>query len=203
MRSIPYIDRSFAVAVVVFLLGIGVGYLLLLSLRPLQLLMMGLLSVRMISPIESANQAGAAYVWLLVMANNSVPVILSFLYIFILVRVNWTPPLSVERKLGLLYGYSCLCSFLVGFFGFGSVLAMGWVLGGTRLLTSLLLESWVHGPIEVAGVLLSVSEPMRLAAGLRKGVVDIRKGLRADLPLLAVCLLLLSIAAAIEVYVRL
>jgi hypothetical protein len=165
--------------------------------------MMDLLSVRMISPIQIASRLGEAYVWLLVIVNNSVPALLSFVYVFILATLSWTPPLSVEKKFRLLESYSYLCAFLIGFFGFGAALAMGWLIGGTHLLTALLLGASVHGPIEVTTVLLCVSEPMRLASGLKRSEFDLRKNLRVDLRLLVVSMFLLSVAAAIEVYVRL
>ena len=164
---------------------------------------MDLLSVRMISPIQTASRLGGTYVWLLVVVNNSVPAILSYAYVFILVTLNWTPPLSVERKFRLLESYSYLCAFLIGFFGFGAALAMGWLIGGTHLLTGLLLGASVHAPIEISAVLLCVSEPMRLAFGLKRNGFDLGRNLRVDLRLLVVCMFLLSVAAMVEVYVRL
>ena len=72
------------------------------------------------------------------------------------------------------------------------------MLGGRELLFNLLRGAWVHGPIEVAAILLCVSEPLRLAE--QRDQIDLRANLRRDFRLLSICLLMLVLSAAIEVF---
>ena len=146
------------------------------------------------------SQFGNSALLLLVLLNNSIPAGLSFAYPFIIARVSWTPPLTRERRWQLLAYFTWLCAFLVGFFGLGITLSIGWVLGGKALLLAILSGAWVHGPIELVAVLLCVSEPLRLAEELDG--LDLTIRLRDDLRLLVICLLGLVVSAAIEVFTR-
>ena len=174
------------------------GVLLLLVLPPLQGIMILILQARVITPVKGASQFGNGALLLLVFFNNSISVLLSFAYPFIIFKLNWTPPLTPSRRQFLLSSYTSLCAFLVGFFGLGVTLSIGWLLGGRGLLLDLLSDACVHGPIEITAILLCVSEPLRLA----KQVIDLESNLRHDLKLLVICLLVLFLSAAVEVFTR-
>ena len=194
-----YIDRSFETATVVFLLGSALGAILVIMLPFIRGPIIGLLQARMVSPIQSVNRFGNGALLLLVFVNNSIPAALSFAYPFIIARVNWTPPLTREKRRLLLGCFTWLCAFLVGFFGLGVALSIGWLLGGNTLVISLLSGAWLHGPIELVAVLLCVSEPLRLAEE-HDGALEVR--LREDSRLLVTCLAVLLLAAVIEVFTR-
>jgi len=173
------------------------GVFLLMVFPPLQGIMIILIRARVITPVQSISRFGNGALILLVFLNNSIPALLSFAYPFIIVKLNWTPPLSTSRRRFLLNSYTLLCAFLVGFFGLGVTLSTGWMLGGRALLLNLLGGAWVHGPIEIIAILLCVSEPLRLAK--REIQDDIELNLMRDRKLLVICLLLLFLSAGIEV----
>jgi hypothetical protein len=192
-----YVDRPFAIAIGLFLLGSILGAFLVL-LPPFRAPFITLLQIRLVTPVSMVRRFGHGALLLLVFLNNSIPAGLSFAYPFIIARVKWTPALTQEKSRRLLAGFTWLCAFLVGFFGLGVALSIGWVLGGESLLLTLLKSTWVHGPIEFAAVLLCVSEPLRLAEG--RDEIDLVVRLRHDLQLLLICLLGLAVSAAIEVF---
>ena len=162
--------------------------------------MIGLLQVRMISPTKSAGQFGYGALLLLVFLNNCIPVFLSFVYPFLIIKIDWKPPLTAERTRALLGYYTSLCALLLGFFGLGAPLSIGLVVGGVRLLLVLLKNAWLHGPLEITAVLLCVSEPLRLTK--RECHIDLISCLREDLRLLVICSLILFLSAIIEVFTR-
>ena len=194
-----YVDRPFAAAVGLFLMGSALGAFLAI-IPSLREPFISLLQARLITPVSMARRVGNIALVLLVFLNNSIPAELSFAYAFIMARVRWTPALTLNKERQLLACFTWLCAFLVGFFGLGVALSIGWVLGGGALLFALLSGAWVHAPIEFAAVLLCVSEPLRLAED--RNQIDLIMRLRHDLPLLLVCLLVLILSAAIEVFAK-
>jgi hypothetical protein len=193
-----YVDRPFAVAVALFLFGSLVGAFFVLMLPSIRGPVIGLLQARLVTPVEAVSRFGIGALLLLVFLNNTIPAALSFAYPYIIAKVNWTPPLTQKKMHLLLSCFTGLCAFLVGFFGLGVALSIGWLLGGKTLLLTLLGGAWVHGPIELAAVLLCVSEPLRVAK--ERNQVDLTIRLRKDLRLLAICLIILLVSAAIEVF---
>jgi hypothetical protein len=192
-----YLDRPFAAAVVLFLLGSVLGAFLVIMLPPIRGPVIGLLQARLVTPIKVASQFGNLALLLLVFINNSIPAALSFAYPFILVRVNWTPTLTRKKRRLLLSCFTWLCALLIGFFGLGVALSIGWLFGGIVLLGALVRGAWIHGPIEIIAVLLCVSEPLRLAGYDR---TELTRHLQMDLKFLTICLIALSVSAAIEVF---
>ena len=193
-----YLDRPFAAAVALFLLGAILGAFLVLNSPFLRGAIITLLQARLVTPVKTVSHFGNMALLLLVFLNNSIPALLSFAYPFIIVKVSWTPPLTLQKRKLLLSCFTWLCAFLVGFFGFGVALSVGWMLGGSELLLNLLRGAWVHGPIELAAILLCVAEPLRLAE--QHDQVDLKASLRRDFRLLSICLLMLVLSAAIEVF---
>jgi hypothetical protein len=194
-----YFDRSFFTAVALFFLGSILGAFLMLGLPSIRGVIIGLLEARLLTPVRTVSQFGNAALLLLVFLNNSIPPLLSFAYSFLIIKVSWTPPLTLQKRRVLLSCFTWLCAFLVGLFGFGMTLSVGWLLGGRELLFNLVRSAWVHGPIELGAILLCVSEPLRLAE--QRDQTDLRASLRLDFRLLSVCLLMLVLSAAIEVLV--
>lgn len=192
-----YVDRAFAAAVAVSLLGGLIGAFLVLVLPFVRGPFIGLLQARLVAPIKAISQFGDGALLLLVFVNNSVPAVLSFAYPFIIATIHWTPPLTPERRRLLMASFTWLCAFLIGFFGLGVVLSVAWVIGGAQLLFTLLRGALIHGPTELVAILLCVSEPMRLV----EDRINFMR-LRQDLRLLAVCLVVLFLSAAIEVFTR-
>lgn len=96
--------------------------------------------------------------------------------------------------------FTWLCAFLIGFFGLGVALSIGWVLGGVPLLFALVSGALMHGPIEFVAILLCVSEPLRLAEDRDR--INLMMRLQQDLRLLLICLAALFLSAAIEVFTR-
>jgi hypothetical protein len=195
-----YVDRPFAAAVTLFLLGSLLGAFLVIVLPSIRGPIISLLQVRLITPMNMVSQFGNGALLLLVFLNNSIPAGLSFAYPFIIARVSWTPALTRQRTRQLLTGFTWLCAFLVGFFGLGVALSIGWVLGGKTLLFTMLSGAWVHGPVELVAVLLCVSEPLRLAGELNG--LDLTIRLQHDMRLLLICLSGIAVSAAIEVFTR-
>ena len=194
-----YVDQSFAVAVAVFSLGALTGGFLVLILSPMQGIIISLLQTRVITPVRTVSRFGSGALLLLVFLNNSIPPLLSFAYPFVIARLNWTPPLTKRRRCVLLTSFTVLSAFLIGFFGLGATLSMGWILGGQELLFNLLKGAWVHGPIELTAILLCASEPLRIAE--QESPTDLKSSLLHDGKLLAICLFILMLSAGIEVFV--
>ena len=194
-----YIDRPFASAVGSLLLGGILGTFVVIMVPPVRGPVLGLIEARLVNPIKAVSQFGNVALLLLIFMNNSIPCVLSFTYAVIIAKANWTPPLTQEKRWLLLSCFTWLCAFLIGFFGLGVALAVGWLLGGTELFMELLRGAWIHGPIEIMLVLLCVSEPLRLA---RQDRAKLASSLRGDLRLLAMCLIVLLVSAAIEVFVK-
>jgi hypothetical protein len=192
-----FVDRPFALAVAVFVIGAfaGAGSTALSS--DLRELALELLQARMISPIQTVSHLGDIAVLLFIFLNNLAPVILSFLYPMVLLRISWTPPLTKERRLLFLGGYTFIVAFLVGFFSLGAPLGTGWALGGAKMLLSLTLGILVHGPLEFAFVLICVAEPLRITYAARE--VATRR-LVDDRILLPVSIIGLLLSAVIEVF---
>lgn len=193
-----YLDRSFLVAVALFFLGSILGAFLVLISHFLQRAAIALLQARLVMPVRAVSRFGNVALLLLVFLNNCIPVLLSFAYPFIIAKVSWTPPLTLQKRRLLLSCFTLLCAFLVGFFGFGVALSIGWILGGRGLLFNLLRGGSVHGPLELAAILLCVSEPLRLTE--QSNQIDLRTNLRQDFRLLSICLVMLVVSAAIEVF---
>ena len=185
----------------IFLLGSLAGSVLVVTVPLVRGPLILFLQARMISPINAVSHFGNVALTLLVFLNNTVPALLSFLYPFIIANVNWTPPLTRRKKRILLASFTGFCAFLVGFFGLGIALAIGWVVGGRSLLSNLLAGATVHGPLEMLCVLLCISEPLRLAE--QHDRIELMPHLRRDLKLLVFCLFGLLLSAVIEVLVGL
>jgi hypothetical protein len=194
-----YIDCPFASAVASFLLGGLLGAFLVIMLPPIRGPVVDLLRARLVNPVKAVSQFGNVALLLLIFLNNSIPCALSFIYTFIIAKADWAPPLTHEKRRLLLSCFTWLCAFLIGFFGLGVALSVGWLFGGTELLLALLASAWIHGPIEIIMVLLCVSEPLRLA---RQDQAELESSLRRDLKLLAICLIALFASAAIEVFTK-
>jgi hypothetical protein len=192
-----FIDRPFGLAVAVFLIGALAGAGLTALSSNVRELALGLLQARMISPIQTASHLGDVALFLLVFANNAVPAVLSFAYALAIIRVKWTPPLSRQRRLIFLCGYTVLAAFLVGFFSLGAPLGTVWALAGTNALGYLISGAMVHGPLEFAFVLLCVAEPLRITSVTGEMAAE---RLSDDLPLLGVAAVGLLASAAIEVF---
>lgn len=193
-----FVDRSYGVTVAFFLSGAVTGALAVLLLPAFYETMSRIVDVRVLAPVQAASALGRPALLALVFVNNSIPAVLSFIYPLIVVKVPWTPPLTQERRKLFIGAFTPMVGFLIGFFGLGGLLALGWLRGGTALAVRLLSGSWLHGPLEFALILLCVSEPLRLAAEM-----DLLRRIRNDLRLLLACLLGLFISAAIEVYMGL
>lgn len=194
-------DRAFALTLAAFSLGALVGAVVVASSELIQGLMIALVHFRLVGPVKSASTLGSTVLVLLIFANNSIPVLLSFVYPVIVGKVTWTPPFSREGKVRLMFSLSVFCGFLIGFFNLGAVLSVAWSLGGVGLVDSLLSASWVHGPVEFFLVLVGVSEPLRLVS--EKGAsLNLAEGVKRDLKLLVVCLIGLLISAVLEVFLH-
>jgi hypothetical protein len=192
-----FIDRPFGLTVASFLIGASAGAGLTAISSDVRELALGLFQARMISPIRAASHLGDIAVFLLIFANNAVPAVLSFAYSLAIIRIEWTPPLSRQRRLLFLGGYTFLVAFLVGFFSLGAPLGAVWALAGSNALGSLISGAIVHGPLEFAFVLLCVAEPFRITSLTREMAVE---RLSDDLTLLGVAIVGLAGSGAIEVF---
>jgi hypothetical protein len=146
--------------------GVGAltGFLLAILIPSFGHTMIGMLQVRVLEPVQAATRIGGFIVVILIFANNSVPVLLSFLYPILLARIHWTPPLTKRGRSWLLIGYSLLAAFLVGFLDLGASLGSILLERGESVVISLMSRSWLHGPLEFVLVLLCIAQPARLAA---------------------------------------
>lgn len=197
-----FIDRAFGATLLAFLTGSLAGALLTAASLSFRESMGFLLNMRAIVPVRAASAVGGVAVMLLVLGNNSIPVVLSFLYPLIIAKVRWAPPLRSPTRNRLLTAFSLLTGGLVGFFNLGATLMLVSEVGGLTLVNRLLSASWVHGPLEFFFVLLCVAEPLRVV-GRRSGGNGIVGSVREDLKLLFICLIGLLVSSAIEVFARL
>ena len=192
-----FIDRPFAISLSTFVAGALTGFLLAAQVPLFRGAMIGMLQVRVLEPVEGALMIGSFAVVVLIFANNAVPVLLSFLYPILLVRIHWTPALTRSRSKLLLTGYSLLSAYLLGFFDLGATLGSILFERGASVVISLLSHSWLHGPMEFTLILLCVAEPARIAArggtGSRIASFD-----RKDVLLLIGCLLGILASAILE-----
>jgi len=194
-----FLDRALASAVAAFLIGAFVGAAAILQFSNIREFTIMLIQARMLSPIRTLSQYGDIVVFLAVFINNTVPVVLSFIYPLAIARITWMPPLTRQRTFLLLAGYTLAVAFLIGFFSLGAPLVTGLVLGGTQVLFSLISNARVHGPLEFAFVLVCVAEPLRLAR-LKGELAPAR--VAEDLGLLVVSIVGLLGSSAIEVFLR-
>jgi len=158
-----------------------------------------LLEARMRGPTRIAGEwGGNLAIVTLVFSNNSVPVLLAFLYPFAIAKIPWNPPMSHTTRKRFLTAFSLLAAFLLGFFNLGSVLGVSMRLGGTALVSVLLSRAWLHGPIEFGLVILALSESLYLS--VQKGVRNLVGAMSNDARLFVVCFIGLAISALIEVF---
>jgi hypothetical protein len=199
-----FLDRAFALTVSLFILGSLTGALIVLLAPPLQALMLSILQVRMLAPLQTVSGSGKGATLLFIFLNNSVPPLLSYLYPFIIMRVKWTPPMSMKRRNFFMRSFTALCAFLIGAFNLGAVLVVGWKIGGVSLLLHLLSTSIVHGPLEFLFVLLCVAEPLRISGFSEADDMErTSERLHDDAKLLLICLLGLFVSAVVEVFLLL
>lgn len=193
VSALRFLDRAFGIALLSFGIGalIGAPAALLPGLREFVIV---ILRVRVTSPLQVVSELGRIAVVLLIFLNNSITVVLSFLYPFVMMKIRWTPPMSKERMQFFMGGFTVLASFLIGFFNLGAILATVWVLRGESGFLSLLSSAWIHGPLEFTFVLLCVAEPLRSAWTNRTQFPG------DDLKVLWVSLLGLLASAAVEVF---
>src|SRR5208337_2928272 len=93
-----YVDHPLAVAVTLFSLGAILGAFLVLMSPSLRGAAIALLQARLITPVRTVSRYGNVALLLLVFLNNSIPVLFSFAYPFIIAKVSWTPPLTLQRR---------------------------------------------------------------------------------------------------------
>jgi hypothetical protein len=194
-----FIDRALGLAVGVFFAGAFAGVLLVnlsSSARDFALL---LLQARVVVPMRAVSGFGNVIVFTAIFLNNSVPVFLSFLYPFALGKINWTPPLTVRRRSIFLGSYTIITAFLTGLFSLGAPIGVASALGGLVVVTSFLSEARIHGPLELAFVLVCIAEPLRI---IPSSEGDLVRRLREDRWLLPLSLAGLLASAAIEVFLR-
>lgn len=196
-----YVDRAFALTLIAFALGSVLGAVAALTLPPVDLLVGGLVAVRVVGPLRAVSTLGSAALVLLVFVNNVLVVSLSFLYPLILGKARWTPTPSVKAMRRLLAWYSLLVGSTIGFFNLGAILGWAWLTGGPSLLGTLVAASWLHAPIEFVAVLVSVAEPLRISPAPNRKVIP--RSLRLDLPLAVTSVIFLLGSAIIEVLLRL
>ena len=192
-----FIDIAFGATLVAFGLGSLAGALLTaLSLGSREFILI-LVNIRIIGPVRTASGWGAIALVFLIFLNNCVPVVLSFLYALVIVKVRWTPPMSLVLRNRLLSAFSLLTAGLLGFFNLGATMMLVAEIRGSAAANVLLRTSWIHAPLEFLFVLACVAEPLRLT--LRTGEGKVVKTLRSDTTLLLLCLVGLLVSAAIEV----
>jgi len=197
--ALRFLDRAFAMAVAFFTVGLTSGALVSLTIPAFREMAITLIQFRVLEPVRAATMFGTMALLLLIFLNNSVPIMLSFAYPALIAKVQWTPPLSARRRKILLSTFTVLTAFLSGFFSVGMPLATFWSIRGSETLLTLLTGAWLHGPIEVAIVLLCVAEPARLAT---EPLEKLLSNLRADLKLMVASLFVLLISAALESFLK-
>ena len=194
-----FIDRALGLTVGAFFAGAFVGALLVSlfpSARDFALL---LVQARMVVPMRAVSRFGNVMVFTTIFLNNSVPVFLSFLYPFALGKIKWTPPLTVRRRSIFLGSYTIITAFLAGLFSLGAPIGIASALGGAVLVISFLAEARIHGPLELAFVLVCIAEPLRI---IPSSGGDLVGRLSEDRWLLPLSLAGLLASAAIEVFLR-
>lgn len=197
LRLLTPTIRAFAVSLGLFCVGTLLGATTVILSPTFRDFALQLLQVRVLAPLTTVVRFGGVAVFSLVFLNNAIPVVLSVLYAIAILRISWTPPLSQSKRSQFLGYYTGIVSFLIGFFDLGATLAVGWALGGSSLVVSLLSRAWVHGPLEFFFVLVSVSWPLKVAwmGDARDSEVMVR-GQR----LLLISLSGLLVSGAIEVF---
>lgn len=195
------IDRAFGISVLAFCAGAVIGAPV-VFLPGLPEFVTVILRVRMTTPLQVVSEFGGIAVFLLVFLNNSIAVVLSFLYPFIMTKIHWTPPMTQQRMLLFMGFFTVLSSFLIGFFDLGAILGVVWLLSGAKGVSLLLSSAWVHGPLEFFLVLICVAEPLRVTQR-SYDIVDQAKTLQSDFRILLACLLGLLVSAGIEVFLGL
>ena len=196
-----FIDRAFAITLTAFALGSVTGALAIFTLQPFKTFVGALLLARLLAPVREVSVFGSAALVLLIFANNSATVLLSFLYPIILAKVRWTPTPPAKTMRHLLAWFSVLAGFLIGFFNLGATLTWAWESRGPTRFDRLLASSGLHGPFEFLFILLAVAEPFRLTmTGVGWG--ELSSAIRKDWKLLCFCLIGLLISATVEVLVR-
>ena len=194
-----FLDRALAVALAMLTTGSLSGAALVTYSYWTRIFLFGLIEVRMLTPVNVALASGGEFaIFILIFANNSAVALLSFLYPFVIATIHWVPELDSNRRRLLLTGFTLLTAFTLGFFGIGGIMALEWTTKGVPGLLRLVAESWLHGPIELGCVLITVSEPLRLTDC--RNSADIAIVIRKDLRMLGIALIGLLLAAAIEVY---
>jgi len=191
-----YLDRAVAIAVEFFAIGVVSGALVTIAIPVFREMAVALIQFRMLEPVRAASAFGSLALSLLIFLNNSVPVVLSFAYPALIAKLQWTPPLSTQRRRILLTAFTILTSFLTGFFSIGTPLTVFWLIRGSSELMTLLSHAWLHGPIEIAVILLCVSESSRLA--ISDSNEQVLLNLRADLKLMFASFLVLLGSAVLE-----
>jgi hypothetical protein len=107
--------------------------------------------------------------------------------------------LTEKRRTVFLGSFTVIVAFLLGFFGLGAGLAIGWFIGGTGEVLFLLATAWVHGPLEFGFILLCVAEPLRLIEAGDGSEMVLQ--LSGDVKLLLASLTGLLVSSVIEVFV--
>jgi hypothetical protein len=192
-----FIDRALADTVAVLLIGTVIGSFAVVLFSAFRDTFSMIIQVRMLSPIQAAARAGSVALLGLVFLNNSIPVVVSFLYPLAIAKIHWTPPLTQKRSRMLMAGYTYLTGFLAGFFGVGLPLGLAWVLGGITATFSLLFLARIHAPLELFFVLVCLAEPLRLADATGSKIPQM---LREHIALLCTALIGLLVSAGIEVF---
>ena len=102
------IDRAFGISVLVFCAGAVMGALA-VFLPGFPEFVTVMLRVRMTMPLQVIAEFGGIAVFLLVFLNNSIAVVLSFLYPFTMTKIHWTPPMTQQRMLLFMGAFTILC----------------------------------------------------------------------------------------------
>jgi hypothetical protein len=179
-----------------FAIGLVSGALVTMAIPVFREMAVALMQFRMLEPVRAASAFGTLALLLLIFLNNSIPIILSFAYPAIIAKLEWSPPLSVQRRRILFTGFTVLTAFLSGFFSVGTPLTVFWLIRGSDELLTLLTSAWLHGPIEIATVLVCVAEPARLAKAITQE--QVLSDLRVDLRLMFASFFVLLGSAALE-----
>lgn len=193
-----FIDRAFATTLTAFAIGSFTGALAVSTFPPMNTFVGTLLAVRLLAPVQEVSVFGSTALVLLIFANNSTTVLLSFLYPFILGKVHWTPTPSPKTTKRLLAWFTLLAGFLIGFFNLGAILMWALESGGWPRLYRLLVTSWLHGPLEFLFILLAVAEPLRLAESA-DGWTGLVEAVKEDWKLISICLVGLLASSVVEV----
>ena len=197
-----FIDIAFGATLAAFGLGSLAGALLTAFSLGFREFVFALVNIRVIGPVRTVSEWGGIALVFLIFLNNCIPVVLSFLYALIIVKVRWTPPMSLLLRNRLLSAFSLLTGSLLGFFNLGAPLMLIAEIRGSASVNTLLRTSSVHAPLEFLFVLACVAEPLRLTLRIedRDKIVNT---LRSDTILLLPCIIGLLASALIEVFAAL